>query len=66
MGSLVVFVRDTGARELLGHKPDLKLVDTKNVANQQVIGSVVAACHRGSSRLASCINDEFVSLQQTE
>ena len=50
-GCLYIFVGDTGTRQLLVQKPDLKLVQTKNIANQQVIGSIVAALHGGSAGL---------------
>jgi len=50
----------------ISSKPDLKLVRTKNIANQQIVGPIVAARPSGSGRLAGSIDDEFVSLQQTE
>src|ERR1039457_5569966 len=65
-GSLFLFIGNTCTRDLFVHKPDLQLVQTKNVADQQVIGSVVAASRCGSGRLAGCPNDEFVGLHQTE
>src|ERR1017187_4765466 len=38
-GSLFLFVGNTCTRDLFGYKPDLKLVRSKNIADQQVIGS---------------------------
>jgi hypothetical protein len=64
--SRFVLVDDTGTRQMFGYKPDLKLVPAKDGANQQVIGSVVAARRRGTSRLAAFVDDEFVRLQQTK
>ena len=48
MGNLFIRVGNTCARDLFGHKPDLKFVHTKDVANQQVIRSGVAAFSRGA------------------
>src|ERR1039458_5030263 len=65
-GSLFLFIGNTCTRDLFVHKPDLQLVQTKNVADQQVIGPIVSARRRGSGCLARCPNDEFVRLYQTE
>ena len=66
MGSLFIFVGNSCTGELLVDEPDLQLVQTQNVAHQQVIGSVVAVGDCGVGRLTGFGDDEFVSLQQTE
>ena len=64
--SLFIFVRDTGACDVFGYKPDLKLIHPENFADQQVVGSIVATRRRGPGRLAGRIDDDFVGLQQSE
>jgi tRNA isopentenyl-2-thiomethyl-A-37 hydroxylase MiaE len=63
---LYVFIGDTCTRELFGHKPDLQLIPPQNVADQQIVGSIVAARRCGMGRFAGFIDDELVSLQQAE
>jgi hypothetical protein len=60
-GSLFVIVGYTCTRELFGHEPDLQFVPAQDVANQQVIGSIVAAraaaawaASRASAMMSSC------------
>jgi hypothetical protein len=66
MRSFFVFVGDSCTYKVFGYEPDLKLVHAKNIANQQVISPIVATGRRGTSRLAGCTDDQFVSLHQTE
>jgi len=61
-GSLSVFVGQTQARELLEDKPNLKFVPASDVADQQGIGSIVAARRCGMGRVAGFSADELVSL----
>src|ERR1022692_46668 len=65
-GSLFILVGNTCARYVFGYKPDLKLVHTKHIANQQVVGSIAALVPSGWSRLVGRLDDEFVSLKQAE
>ena len=51
-GSLFVFVSDPCTGELFGHKPDLQFVPAQDVADQQVVGSIVAIRRRGMRGLA--------------
>jgi hypothetical protein len=66
MRRLFVFVGQASARELFGHEPDLKLVPAQDVADQQIIGPIIAVRRCGMGRPAALIDDEFVSLQQAE
>ena len=54
-GGLFIFIGDARTCDVFGHEPDLKLIHAENVADQQVVGSIVAtgAAARAAWRAAS-------------
>jgi hypothetical protein len=65
-GSLVVFASHARTRELVGDKPNWKLVPAQDVAGAQIIGAITAVRPGGRGRPAALIDNESESLHQAE
>ncbi len=55
---------DSGSNELLGDEPHLKFVRPENLADQKIVGAIVAVLFGGFGRFASFFDDQFVCLKQ--